>query len=239
MDIVIDIETLPDQSENAIQKYAEGLNVKCNLATKDDIGKALGLDAQTVKFTSRGDLEAQWVERFAKEAIEAQAREKWLKTSFDGGYGKILCIGYATDDKSVYCMTDADEKFLLMEFWGVVGMMCQGKPPYFIAHNAKFDLPFLWHRSVVNGVQPNRYFKAHGRHGTDHYCTSEAWAGYGNRISLSNLSKILGLEGKAEGMTGADVWPEYQKGNIEKIVTYCKQDVLTTYQIYKRLTFKD
>lgn len=239
MDIVIDLETLPDQSEGAIDKYAEGLKVKCNLATKDDIGKALSLDAQTVKFTSRGDLEAQWVERFAKEAIHAQAEEKWLKTSFDGSYGKICCIGYGTDENSVHCIADDDEKLLLAEFWKIVEMICQNKPPYFIAHNAKFDLPFLWHRSVINGVVPNRYFKAHGRHGSDHYCTSEGWAGYGNRISLNNLSKILGLQGKTEGMSGADVWPEYQKGNIEKIAEYCKQDVLATYQIYKRLTFKD
>ena len=54
---------------------------------------------------------------------------------------------------------------------------------------------------------------------------------------MDNLAKAIGVSGKTEGMDGSQVWPEYQKGNIDKIMDYCADDVLCTKYIYKRLTF--
>jgi predicted PolB exonuclease-like 3'-5' exonuclease len=65
----------------------------------------------------------------------------------------------------------------------------------------------------------------------------EEWAGFNGRISQKNLCKALGLPGNKEDMDGSQVWPEYQKGNIDKIAEYCKSDVLTVIDMYERLTW--
>ena len=174
-----------------------------------------------------------------KEKKNDQAKEKWLKTSFDGSAGEICCIGF--DNGSVFGSygthnTSGDESQILSAFWDVITDAFNGRCPTLVAHNAKFDLPFLYHRSVINSVKPSYNFQAHGRHGSDHFCTMEEWAGFNGRISQDNLCEILGLPTKP-GMTGADVWPEYQKGNIDKIAEYCKYDVETVIKIHKRLTW--
>ena len=75
----------------------------------------------------------------------------------------------------------------------------------FIGHNlAKFDLPFIWKRSVINNVPTCKGVKWNdAKHGYSCYDTMTAWAGYGNRISADNLCKLLGIKGKTEGMDGS------------------------------------
>ncbi len=52
---------------------------------------------------------------------------------------------------------------------------------------------------------------------------------------LNEWATFFGLEGKADGMTGADVWPLYQAGRLEDVVRYCEQDVALTAAIYQRI----
>ena len=58
-----------------------------------------------------------------------------------------------------------------------------------------------------------------------------------DRISMDRLCKILGIPGKGDGPTGADVWPMVQAGRIDEVGEYCRQDVSRTREIHKRLTF--
>lgn len=216
--IIIDLETIPDQSPTAMQDIAETIKPPAQMkktATIDDWHKGNG--------------------KYAGEKEKA-INEKWLKTSFDGGYGQICCICIDVDGEQLTFISDASEESLLKCFWSTIDSLSAS--PYFVAHNAKFDLPFLWHRSIINGVVPHKFFKAHGRHNSDYFCTMEAWAGWNGKIGLDRLAKILGLGSKTEGMDGSQVWPEYQKGNIQKIAGYCMDDVRLTKAIYERLTIK-
>ena len=238
MNIVIDIETIPDQSPNAIDRYlSDDVKVSCPHKTKAAIGADLGMDESEYKFIGAEDLKQKWIERKGDEAKKEQATAKWLKTSFDGGYGKICCVCFSFNGQ-FFTFVNGSEREFLADLWDKLNEILNGRHPNFIAHNAKFDLPFLYHRSVVNGVKPIRGFKPHGRHGQDYFCTMEAWAGFNGKIGLNRLAEILSLGQKGNDMSGADVWPEYQKGNIEKIASYCKQDVQLTSDVYDRLTFK-
>ena len=235
MQITIDIETIPDQTPGAVEKIAETLTVKAPDLTKPKLIEALNLDPSVAKFKTVPELKEVWIEEFGEAAKLEQANAKWLKTSFDGGRGQIACICIDIIDEDIQISFDGPEDNLLTQFWNT--MQEKTQLPYFIAHNAKFDLPFLWHRSVINGINPSVTFNPHGRHGSNHFCTMEAWAGFNGRISLNNLADILGEGSKTEGMDGSQVWPEYQKGNIDKIVGYCADDVALTSRIYKRLKF--
>ena len=44
----------------------------------------------------------------------------------------------------------------------------------------------------------------------------------------------MGLPGKPDGMTGAEVEKYYRDGRIREIAEYCESDVLNTYRVWLR-----
>ena len=48
-----------------------------------------------------------------------------------------------------------------------------------------------------------------------------------------HVAQLIGLPGKL-GISGADVWSAYQRGELAAIRNYCETDVLNTYLIYLR-----
>lgn len=240
MNIFIDIETIPDQTKNAVELIAENLIVKAPDLTKPKLIDLLGLGADG-KFKTVAELKELWVENHGATAKTEQAKQQWLKTSFDGAKGEICCICVAVEDGPVAKFTGSEVWMLneLNSYIQAFAKASQTLKPYFIGHNSiKFDLPFLHKRFAINQVKPSFDLIAHGRHGVNCFDTMIEWTGFGNRISMDNLAQALGVKGKTEGMDGSQVWPEYEKGNIDKIADYCVDDVECTREIYKRLTFK-
>jgi hypothetical protein len=233
MQILIDIETIPDQSEGAIDRIKKDIEVKVPAdLTKPKLMDTLGC---TDKYKTVGELKGMWLETFGEEQKVIQANEKWLKTSFDGAYGQVICIGAeVVHSGEQFCQCTGDEVDLLESFWDWVLDRSSSPDLSFIAHHKKFDLPFMFHRSVIKGVRPTLSFDPHSR---KHECTMELWAGFGGRIGLDRLAGILGLSGKSEGMSGAEVWPEYQKGNLKGIAGYCAQDREVLKAVYNRIKF--
>ena len=237
MKLIIDIETIPDQTPGALNAIEETIQVKAPDLNKGQLIDALGLGSDG-KYKTIPELKVMWLEAFGDSAKKEQSMQSWLKTALNGNSGQICCIAIdSPNGQTKWSLIHEDESTLLSLFWDYINKFCEKRAgPFFIAHNAKFDLPFIFKRSVINGVMTNKYWKAHGRHGADHYCTMEAWEGFNGRISLDNLSKALSLKGK-DGMTVADVWPEYEAGNLDKIKEYCEADVELTRQIYNKLNF--
>lgn len=231
MNIFIDIETIPDQTDGALDRITEEIEVKVpsNL-TKPDLMKAL---ETSDKYKTVPELKQDWLDKFGEHERSEQGHKKWLNTALDGDYGQIICI-CTDDDQSKFSMISADERALLSEFWVWVGRACKQKPPYFIAHNTSFDLPFIWKRSIINGVKPNKYFEPYSKR--TNTCTMEMWAGYNGRIGLDRLANILGVEGKTEGFCGADIWPAWKEWQHEEIKTYCENDVEVLKNVYKKMT---
>lgn len=110
-----------------------------------------------------------------------------------------------------------------------------------------FDLPVLHYRSLLHSVQAARYWELgdsdqsfrysnylsrfHWRH-MDLMDILSGFQGRG-RASLQDIASLLGFPGKL-GMQGADVWPAYLQGGLQRIRDYCETDVLNTYLIYLR-----
>ena len=112
--------------------------------------------------------------------------------------------------------------------------------PYFIAHNAPFDLGFLWRRCVVHGVRPAFLFpKPSAREGKDYGCTMAAWAGYKATIGLDRLCRALGVKSpKADGMDGSQVFDLWQAGHHEALAAYNRADVGAVRECWWRLNFE-
>jgi len=157
------------------------------------------------------------------------------KTSFDGGRGHICTVAWAKNDSKIevrHAKTVADERFILQDFFGDLDAY---HSETLVGHNiAGFDIGFLRKRAICLGVNfPKgipRDPKPWDRSIQD---TMGMWAGGTNRISMDELCKVLGIEGKT-GFDGSMVAAAWAAGEHEKIADYCKDDVWRTREIHKR-----
>ena len=248
MNIYIDIETLRAPEDHRLQILED---VKSNFKAPSKLTKTqaaidLGLDPKSdgVKYTSAPDMITQWEKEMAASRSEGVAQAQWEKTSFNPDVTPIACICIAYDGLQLaWSLKDFnyDENFMLEAFHNTVDKICskngaQVTKPLFIGHNlAKFDLPFIWKRSVINDVKTCEGVKwVDAKHGYNCFDTMTAWAGYGNRISADNLAKLLGIKGKTEGMDGSLVYDTWQT-DPQKVIDYCHDDVDMVRRIHERL----
>jgi Predicted 3'-5' exonuclease related to the exonuclease domain of PolB len=54
----------------------------------------------------------------------------------------------------------------------------------------------------------------------------------GAKVKLDDVSKILGLGGKPEGIDGSRVEEMILSGQIEEVSRYCESDVMNTYRVW-------
>lgn len=227
MNIYIDIETIPQQPEESV---------------KAEIAKTIQAPAQM----SKPETIEEWHGGAGKYAgvKDALIEETYRKTSLDGTKGEIISIAFANDEcvpivtfRGLEAGIDSERNLLKVTFEKMHSLL-GGRNPWFIGHNiGGFDLKYLFQRCVINKFNPMIDLKQYGKHASQFYDTSTAWAGYGNRISQDNLCKALSLEGKPADITGANVWDHYKAGNIIRIAEYNANDIETVRKIHKRLTF--
>ncbi len=234
--VFIDIETLPQEGvlPEYVEQAVQNIKVPSDM-TKPKLIKALEL-GDDAKYTTVAELKEQWVNRFGVEQSVKQGEAEWRKTSFDGAKGSICVICAAIEDQPVEIFSTElmTEQEMLEAFWLWMKSKIGALSWRFVAHNAKFDLPFLFHRCVINSVKPMPYHP-HGRNGQHYYCTMETWAGYNNRISMDNLAKALGIHGKGD-MDGSKVYDTW-KEDPKKVVEYCADDIRMLREIYNRMEF--
>jgi len=160
------------------------------------------------------------------------------KTSFDGAFGRVLCIAYAINDGEleVICNPD-DEKKTLKEFWEIAKDV-----DLFIGHNIMdFDLRFLCQRSAILGVKPTRDLSfARYRHDPI-FDTMKEWSKWGdpkNCSSLEHIALAMGIPSPKDDIDGSQVYDFFMDGKVKDICDYCKKDVATTRLVYKRMNFE-
>ncbi len=172
-----------------------------------------------------------------------------LTTSFDGSFGRILCIAYAIDDDPVEVLSgDGDEAGMLREFWRIVDSISvpsngQWKDygVQFIGHNVMdFDLRFIYQRSIINRVRPAYEISFARYRNYPVYDTMKEWTKWSsNNIGLEHIALALGIPTPKDGIDGSEVYDFYKKGKVDDICKYCKRDVEATRAVYKRMTFEE
>jgi 3'-5' exonuclease len=109
--------------------------------------------------------------------------------------------------------------------------------PQLITFNGhSFDLPVLRYRAMVNrvsagGLEVRRYFHRYTDEALD-LCDALGLYVPGAKVKLDEISKILGLSGKPEGINGSRVEEMVLAGQIEEVARYCESDVLNTYRVW-------
>lgn len=190
---------------------------------------------------------AESIAAWERDDRPAAVEEAYSRTGLDGALGQVLCIGWAVDDEPpqaacAFNLELTSEAAILAAFFEAmrkVHLGTSGMRPVIVGFNhAAFDIPFIWKRSIVHGIQPPIWFPRNPKPWSESVfdCMTQ-WAGDRDRISLDRLCRVLGIEGKGDGPTGADVWPMAQAGKFQEIADYCKADVERTRAVYRRLTF--
>lgn len=233
MRIYFDVETIPSQIMGA--REVARAEVKCPASYK------------------KPESIAGWWASEGEAAIERAYRDQAL----DATQGELVAISWAEDGGEVQTLIrerGGDERELLSSFFagiqglleanaviGVDGRNTWNPEPYFIAHNAAFDLGFVWRRAVILNVRPSFNLPAPGRakEGKDYGDSMAAWAGFRGTVSLHRLCLALGIPSpKASGMDGGAVFDHWLSGQYEEIAAYNQADVLAVRSIWQRLNWE-
>ena len=162
-------------------------------------------------------------------------------------FGKIICISVGffalKGNERSFRVTSysGDEIEILQQFKGLLQNHFNQAKHLLCAHNGKeFDFPYIARRMIINGIEIPYKLDLFGKKPWEvpHLDTMELWkfGDFKHYTSLRLLAHVLGIPSPKEDMDGSmvkDVF--YENKDIDRIVTYCELDVVTTAQVFLRL----
>ncbi len=162
-------------------------------------------------------------------------------------FGTIVCIsvGYfkLKGDSKTFRVTSfhGDEIKLLKEFKSLLNSHFNQPKHLLCAHNGKeFDFPYIARRMIIHGIALPYKLDLFGKKPWEvpHLDTMELWkfGDYKHYTSLKLMAHILGIPSPKEDIDGSmvrDVF--YEEKDIDRIVTYCELDVVTTAQVFLKM----
>jgi len=160
-------------------------------------------------------------------------------------YHSIVCIGalvasrtangYEVQVVGAPHIGQRTEKELIESFVNKIGQI---SPQLVTFNGSGFDLPVLRYRAMVHQVfAPGMHNRAYFHRYTDDcvdLCDVLSSFSYGGKVKLDELSRIMGLPGKPDGIDGSQVEAYFNAGRIQEIADYCKSDVINTYRLWLR-----
>jgi predicted PolB exonuclease-like 3'-5' exonuclease len=160
-------------------------------------------------------------------------------------YHSIICIGalVAHREDGRWTVTalgaphvgERSEKALISSF---VDRIAELSPQLVTFNGSSFDLPVLRYRALVHGVaapglSARPYFNRYTEDAVD-LCDVLSSFSSQAKATLHELCRVMGLPGKPDGISGADVERYYREGRIREIAEYCESDVVNTYRVWLR-----
>ena len=112
----------------------------------------------------------------------------------------------------------------------------QLKPQLITFNGNGFDLPVLRYRAMINrvvapGLHARAYFNRYSNDAVD-LCDVLGSFGASGKMKLDEISRILGLAGKPDGIDGGKVEAMIAAGKIDEVARYCETDVVNTYRLW-------
>jgi 3'-5' exonuclease len=161
-------------------------------------------------------------------------------------YHSIICIGalvahreeagrWTVDALGAPHVGERSEKELIASFCDKIAKLT----PQLVTFNGNtFDLPVLRYRAMIHGVAApglaaRPYFNRYTEDAIDLCDILSSFAPH-TKASLNELSKIMGMPGKPEGIDGNEVERYFLEGKIKEIADYCVTDVVNTYRVWLR-----
>ncbi|MFS4455208.1 3'-5' exonuclease [Maribacter sp. 2304DJ31-5] len=220
---------------------------------KINLEHILFLDIETVpeteKFQELDDAKQDLWEQKSRyqRKDEFSAEEFYDRAGIWAEFGKVICIsvGYfkLNGDSKIFRVTSfhGEETKLLQEFKNLLNSHFNQPKNLLCAHNGKeFDFPYIARRMIIHGISLPYKLDLFGKKPWEvpHLDTMDLWkfGDYKHYTSLKLMSHILGIPSPKEDIDGSmvrDVF--YKEKNLDRIITYCELDVVTTAQVFLRL----
>ena len=196
------------------------------------------------------DWRSLWTEKVQRSLPEDSSAEEFYghRAGVMAEFAKVVCIsiGYFKKEGTVYLLRlksfyGEEEKKLLLDFISTLDQMEGRNNKWsFCGHNIKeFDIPFICRRLLINGIPIPPYldFQNMKPWETNIIDTFQYWrfGDYKHYTSLKLLAAALGIPSPKDDIDGSMVAEVFWKEkNLERIVTYCQKDVITTGNIVLR-----
>lgn len=161
-----------------------------------------------------------------------QAEDAWRgKLALSPLTGRVLAIGWSQSDEGFSFVGDDDEKEILQTFWLRWAELEHDR--VFGFNLFGFDLPFIARRSMLLGVAvPSAAIDRRGYWHHSFVDLARVWQ-FGDRqsyVKLDVLAKAFGIQGKTEGVTGADFARLWEKDR-QKAIEYLHDDVRIVWDL--------
>jgi 3'-5' exonuclease len=89
------------------------------------------------------------------------------------------------------------------------------------------------HSVSAPGLAERSYFNRYTEDALD-LCDALSSFSAGARATLNEISRIMGLPGKPDGIDGGQVEKYFREGKIREIADYCESEVVNTYRVWLR-----
>lgn len=172
--------------------------------------------------------------------IETVSETADPRDCFDAMTGRIVSIAMVIDngfELKPVVICDQDETKILETFWANLT-----RDDLIVGHNClDFDIKYLKQRSWIKNVKPTVDISQRKYWIDDVFDIMAVWTnwGYKNQLKgsgLDNIAKALGLGGKTgHGSEVAALWANKE---YVKLMDYNLSDVLLSYQVYCRMTYR-
>ncbi len=216
----------------------------------------LVLDIETVpQYSSFEELpeawKVLWADKISKTMPENFSAPEMYeqRAGIQAEFGKIICIStgfFYNDTANRLCFrlksyAHPNEKQLLTEFGKKLENFQKAIPEFhFAGHNIKeFDIPYISRRMLINNMPLPSFMQFSGKKPweTNLIDTMQLWkfGDYKNYTSLKLLAACLGIATPKDDIDGSKVKEVYYKEkNLQRIVEYCRKDVIAVAQIFLR-----
>jgi 3'-5' exonuclease len=166
--------------------------------------------------------------------------EPHLRRAWDGRIGALVghreeAGHWIVDALGAPHVGERSEKELIVSFVEKIAAL---SPQLVTFNGSSFDLPVLRYRAMVHGIAApglatRPYFHRYTEDAVD-LCDVLSSFSSQAKATLHELCRVMGLPGKPDGITGAEVEKHFRDGHIREIADYCESDVLNTYRVWLR-----
>ena len=178
---------------------------------------------------------------------EFSAEEFYDRAGIWAEFGRIICISVgffnSKGNQREFRVTSfhGDEGELLKEFKNLLNSHFSHPNKMLCGHNAKeFDFPYIARRMLIHRIDLPEKLNLFGKKPWEiqHLDTMELWkfGDYKHYTSLKLMAKVLGIPSPKHDIDGSmvrDVF--YTEKDLDRIISYCELDVVTTAQVFLRL----
>lgn len=213
----------------------------------------LFLDIETVPEKTHFDQLSEEKQLLWEQKSKYQRKEEFSAEAFYdragiwAEFGKIICIsvGYFSFKGNLRAFRvttfHGEEHQLLKEFKNLLNSHFNQTRHLLCAHNGKeFDFPYIARRMLIHQISLPYKLDLFGKKPWEvpHLDTMELWkfGDYKHFTSLKLMAHVLRIPSPKEDMDGSmvrDVY--YEENDLDRIITYCELDVVTTAQVFLRL----